>query len=214
MYTIIIGCGRVGSQIAMMLSAEGHEVTVVDRKKESFRRLGSAFEGITITGMGFDERVMREAGAERADALAAVTELDNTNLMTAEVASKIFNIPKVIARLSHPDKEGTYKKLNIDYILGTRLIAQKFFEKFFESRVILQLSIDKETNVIEFKIGQKANGKLIKELEIPHQFRIFTITRNGQSIIVDDNTILNTEDSVIAVAKRQAIVSRKWLWGA
>jgi trk system potassium uptake protein TrkA len=212
MYSIIVGCGRVGSQLATMLSVEGHEVAVVDKNPEAFKRLGSAFEGLTIRGVGFDERVLRDAGAERADSLAAVTDLDNTNLMTAEVASSIFEIPKVIARLFHPDKEETYKKLNLDYILGTRLIAQKFFEKFFESRVVLQLPIDPETNVIEFKIGQKAAGKKVGELEIPHLFKIFTTSRNGQSIIVDENTELKLDDRVIAVAKRQIIVKRKWIW--
>lgn len=212
MYTIIVGCGRVGSQLAMMLSMEGHEVAVIDKSADSFRRLGSAFEGLTIKGMGFDERVLRDAGAERADALAAVTDLDNTNLMAAEVASRIFEIPKVIARLYHPDREATYKKLNVDYILGTRLIAQKFFEKFFESRVVLQLPIDSETNVIEFKIGQKAAGKKVKELEVPHLFKIFTTTRNGESVIVDENTELLENDQVVAVCKRQSLVKRKWIW--
>jgi len=98
MNAIVVGCGRVGSQLATMLSVEGHNVTVIDRDEDAFRRLGSTFNGVTVKGLGFDEEVLDEAGIREADVFAAVTDLDNTNLMAAEVARKIFHVPHVVAR--------------------------------------------------------------------------------------------------------------------
>ena len=102
MYIIVIGCGRVGAQLASFLSGEGHDVVVIDTNPKAFRRLGAVFNGKTFVGVGFDIELLKKAGAEKADAVAVVTDLDNTNIMVAQVAKKIFNISKVITRLVSP----------------------------------------------------------------------------------------------------------------
>jgi len=99
MYVIIVGCGRVGSELAKLLSAEGHNVVVIDKNRESFDRLGKSFNGITLLGNGFNLELLREVGIKGADAFCAVTNGDNTNLIAAQVAKKIFGVPKVIARV-------------------------------------------------------------------------------------------------------------------
>ncbi len=99
MYVVIVGCGRVGSELAKLLSQEGHNVVVIDKEQRSFARLGHAFNGITLTGNGFDVELLKEAGIEKTDAFCAVTNGDNTNIMAAQVAKKIFKVPKVIARI-------------------------------------------------------------------------------------------------------------------
>ena len=99
MYVIVVGCGRVGSQLATFLSEEGHDVAIIDKTADAFRRLGSTFNGLTVQGLGFDQDTLREAGVEKADVFAAVTDLDNTNMMAVEVATKIFSVPRAIARL-------------------------------------------------------------------------------------------------------------------
>jgi len=96
MYVIIVGCGRVGSELAKILSSEGHNVVVIDRNPESFRRLGQSFNGLTLVGSGFDTELLRSAGISQADAFCAVTNGDNTNLISAQVAKKIFKVPKVL----------------------------------------------------------------------------------------------------------------------
>ncbi|MFA5338299.1 MAG: NAD-binding protein [Candidatus Omnitrophota bacterium] len=98
MYVIIVGCGRVGSELAKLLSNEGHDVVVIDKSPSSFDRLGGTFNGITLVGNGFDQDLLKSAGIEKADAFCTVTNGDNTNLISAQVAKKIFNVPKVIAR--------------------------------------------------------------------------------------------------------------------
>ena len=89
MHVIIVGCGRVGSQLAQILSQEGHNVVIIDKKSSAFKRLGTDFNGITIVGVGFDPEILRRAGIERAEALAAVTNGDNSNIMVSEIAKKI-----------------------------------------------------------------------------------------------------------------------------
>ncbi|MEK7868403.1 MAG: NAD-binding protein, partial [Candidatus Omnitrophota bacterium] len=98
MHIIIAGCGRVGSELARLLSNEGHDVIIIDKNKSSFDRLRGTFNGVTLVGSGFDTGLLKQAGIEKADAFCAVTNGDNTNLISAQVAKKIFNVPKVIAR--------------------------------------------------------------------------------------------------------------------
>lgn len=126
---IIIGCGRVGSQLAKLMSNNNHNVCVIDKSAEAFANLGSGFNGSTVQGIGYNETTLVAAGVEEADILAAVTQFDTTNLMTAEVASRIFEVPHVITRLYNPDHERAYTQLGIDYVCGTSLVAETIFDK-------------------------------------------------------------------------------------
>ena len=126
---IVVGCGRVGSQLANMLSDNGSNVCVIDRNVDAFANLGRNFNGSTIQGVGFDEETLEKAGVDECDVVAAVTQLDNTNLMCCEVASRLFGVPHVIARLYNPDHERAYMQLGIDYVCGTSLVAEDVFSK-------------------------------------------------------------------------------------
>src|SRR3990167_6830747 len=123
MYVIILGCGRVGSELAKLLSSEGHNVVLIDRNPASFERLGRTFNGITLVGNGFDLELLKTAGITQANAFCAVTNGDNTNLVAAQVAKKIFNVPKVIVRVYDPNRANIYKALGLDVISGTILFA-------------------------------------------------------------------------------------------
>ena len=119
MNIIVVGCGRVGSHLATLLSDDGHNVSVIDRRADSFAALGHDFNGTTVKGVGFDEEVLQEAGVEDCDVVAAVTSNDNTNLMVAEVARRIFGVKHVITRLYAPKREKTYTQLGIDFACGS-----------------------------------------------------------------------------------------------
>ncbi len=97
-----MGCGRVGAQLAALLDSDGHSVTVLDTDSYSFRRLPSTFSGTALLGNGIDEETLRKAGIEEADAFVAVTQGDNRNVMAAQIAKHIFNVPKVICRIYDP----------------------------------------------------------------------------------------------------------------
>lgn len=123
MHVVILGCGRVGATLAMMLEAEGHSVAIIDRDRESFRRLSRGFRGKTILGIGIDEDVLRKAGIERAGGFAATTNGDNTNIMSAQIVKVKYKVPRVIARIYDPLRADAYKELGIDTISPTLLGA-------------------------------------------------------------------------------------------
>lgn len=123
MHVVILGCGRVGASLALMLEGEGHNVAIIDRDREAFRRLGGRFRGKTILGIGIDEDVLRKAGIERADGFAATTNGDNTNIMSAQIAKVKYKVPHVIARIYDPLRAEAYRELGIDTIAPTLLGA-------------------------------------------------------------------------------------------
>ena len=108
MKVVILGCGRLGAHLARRLDREGNEVAVIDRNAEAFSRLGSEFRGRMVFGTGIDEDILRRAGIENADAFIAVTNGDNTNAMASEIAKLVFSVPRVVARLYDPVREGTF----------------------------------------------------------------------------------------------------------
>lgn len=200
MNIVVVGCGRVGSQLATMLSVEGHNVVVIDRDESAFRRLGSTFNGVTIKGLGFDEEVLEQAGIREADAFAAVTNLDNTNLMAAEVARKIFGVKHVVARLYNPVRERTYQQLDLDYVCGTTLVAENLMEKIKAGHGHHLNSID-DIEVIEFKAGKSVEGKRVGDLEIERHFRVFAVRRSRTSHIPDAAMVLHEGDIIFGAVK-------------
>lgn len=203
MNVVVVGCGRVGSQLATLLSVEGHNVVVIDKDSESFKRLGTAFNGVTIKGLGFDEEVLEEAGARDCDAFAAVTNLDNTNLMAAEVARKVFDVPHVVARLYNPVRERTYQQLGLDYVCGTTLVAETLLDKIMAGHGHHLASVG-DVEVIQFKASEFVDGKRVGDIEIDHRFRIAVVARGDAMFVPDDATVLHTGDVVVASVKDEA----------
>lgn len=205
MNIVVVGCGRVGSQLATMLSVEGHNVVVIDKDEEAFRRLGGTFNGVTLVGLGFDEEVLEQAGIGEADAFAAVTNLDNTNLMAAEVARKIFGVRHVVARLYNPVRERTYQQLGLDYVCGTTLVAESLMEKIKSGHGHHLKHID-EVEIVEFRAGPAVEGKRVAEIEIPHRFRVFCVSRTKTSYVPDDDMVLHEGDVIFGAVKDEAFI--------
>lgn len=128
MKIVILGCGRVGAYLAQTLDAGGDDVTIVDRNRDSFARLGSNYGGKMVLGTGIDEDVLRKAGIEKADSFIAVTNGDNTNAMAAQIAKLIFKVPHVVARLYDPVREETYHLLGLETVCSTVMGAERIRE--------------------------------------------------------------------------------------
>lgn len=201
MYVIIVGCGRVGSEMAKLLSNEGHNVVVIDKSPASFERLGGTFNGLTMVGNGFDLALLKQAGIEKADAFCAVTNGDNTNLISAQVAKKIFKVPKVLARVYDPQRAHIYAALGLDIISGTILFASMLRDKIIESRFSSYLIETKELGVIEIDVQNNLAGKTIAELNMPGEFLVVAIRRLEGVIIPDAKTALRLKDTLMAVVK-------------
>mgnify|MGYP002633660272 CR=1 FL=1 len=129
MKVIIMGCGRVGAQLATLMDTEGHDVIALDTDTYSFRRLPANFKGKALVGNGLEEDVLKKAGIEDADAFVAVTEGDNRNVMAAQMALKIFNVPKVLCRIYDPLRRDLYTILGLDALSPTTIFAELLKEK-------------------------------------------------------------------------------------
>lgn len=127
MYIIIAGCSKVGASLVNMLSEEDNNIVVIDRDKNNFLQLGSGSNCMTITGMPIDEDVLREAGIEKADALAAVTPDDNTNIMVAQIAQQLYHVPKVIMQTNDPERQRVLTVMGLQTICPTMLAVESFF---------------------------------------------------------------------------------------
>jgi len=201
MYVIIVGCGRVGSELAKLLSNEGHNVVVIDRNPVSFERLGGTFNGLTRVGNGFDLELLKQVGIEKADAFCAVTNGDNTNLISAQVAKKIFKVPKVIARVYDPQRAHIYAALGLDIISGTILFAAMLRDKIIESRFSSYLIETKDLGVIEIEVKNNLVGQTIQDINLPGEFLVVAIRRMQGVILPEAQTILKNKDTLMAVVK-------------
>ena len=209
MNIIIVGCGRVGSQLAMLFSDRKDDVVVVDLEPESFASLGRNFEGRTVVGMGFDVDVLTEAGAEECDALIAATNIDNTNLMISEVARRLFEVPHVMARLYNPDRESAYVQLGLDYVCGTKLVAADLFSKIIAGHSSHVDSFG-DYEVLRFSLDLSREGVesiKVSELERDHEIRVIVFERaQGElSSIPSEDSVLHEGDIVLACVKSDRI---------
>ena len=129
MKIVIMGCGRVGARLAGLLDADGYSITIMDTNDYSFRRLSPDFNGTALVGDGIDEELLKRAGIEQADAFVAVTQGDNRNVMAAQIAKHIFNVPRVICRIYDPLRQELYATLGLETFTPTTIFAQMLKEK-------------------------------------------------------------------------------------
>jgi len=129
MKVVIMGCGRAGARLAGLLDIEGHNVTILDIDAYSFRRLSPEFAGTALVGNGIDEEALKKAGIEKADAFAALTQGDNRNIMAAQIAKHIFNVPKVVCRIYDPLRRELFNSLGIEALSPTTVFAQMLKEQ-------------------------------------------------------------------------------------
>lgn len=204
---IIVGCGRVGSQLANMLSRSDNNVTVIDREASSFANLGRDFNGATIQGVGFDEDVLVRAGIEDCDVVASVTQLDNTNLMVAEVADKLYHVPHVVARIHNPSHERAFSLLGIDFACGTTLVAEAIYSKIIAGNDYHMQTFG-DCEVIRCTLDLHApqrNSIRVSQLERPHGIRVIAFERADGSVssIPTADSILYHGDTILVCLRKE-----------
>ncbi|MDD3345285.1 MAG: TrkA family potassium uptake protein [Candidatus Omnitrophica bacterium] len=198
---IIAGCGRVGAELAKLLSGEGHDVVIIDKSRDSFHRLGDTFNGLTMVGNSFDLALLKQVGIEKTDAFCAVTNGDNTNLISAQVAKKIFHVPKVFARVYDPQRAHIYSALGLNIISGTMLFSSMLRDKIIESRFSSYLIESKDLGIIEIEVKNSLVGKTIQDINIPGEFIVSAIRRMQGVIIPESKTVLKNKDILMGVVK-------------
>jgi len=194
-YIIIAGCRKVGSNLAVVLSQSNHDVVVIDSDPDNLELLGSGFNGLTITGMPIDEDVLRSAGIEKADALAAVSNDDNMNVMISQVAKNLFHVPRVITRVYDPEREIVFNKIGLTTICPTTLAVEKIKE-FLLSADSHEKHLFHGTGIdfVYVRPGKKMIGRPAKAVE--NRF-VFGLIRNGRFILASPDLQIEVNDIVI-----------------
>jgi trk system potassium uptake protein TrkA len=184
MRVIIMGCGRVGEQLARLLTDEGHQVVVIDYDANALARLGSTFKGKLVQGVGFDRGVLMKAGIERTDAFAATSSSDNANIVAARIAHNIFHVPRVVARLYDPQRAEIYRRLGMLTISSTTWGAERLRELLTSAELDPILSLGSgEVSMINFEVPPQLAGRMVKNLSVPSEITVVAITRQGAAFI-------------------------------
>lgn len=206
---IVVGCGRVGSRLALMLSNYENNVCVIDRDPRAFASLGRDFNGATFAGVGYDEDVLMKAGIDECDFLAAVTQSDNVNLMVVEIARRLYDVPHAVARLYNTDHERAYLQLGIDYVCGTALVAEEIFSKI-SSGLGDHITTLGDCEVVQFALDlsqTRSDYIKVSDLESRHKIRVCAFERaDGEiSSIPTPSSVLYHGDTVL-VALRHGMI--------
>ncbi len=202
MHIVIMGCGRVGSTLAHILADRDNTVSVIDRDPEAFRRLGSAFKGDRVTGFGFDRAVLTQAGIERADAFAAVSSGDNSNIIAARVARETFGVQRVAARIYDPRRAEVYERLGIPTVATVRWTADQMLRKLLpEGGEPLWRDPTGRIVLAEVAFSPSWIGEQVKALEASTMTRIAFVDRLGQAFVPEPGTALQEGDVLHVVAK-------------
>lgn len=201
MHIVIMGCGRVGSSIAHTLEDQGHSVAVIDQDPEAFRKLRSGFKGIKVTGVGFDRDVLTEAGIERADAFAAVSSGDNSNVISARVARESFGVQRVVARIYDPRRASVYQRLGIPTVATVAWTADQMLRRLIpEGSESLWRDPTGAVVLAEVAYGDDWLGEKVCDLEEAAHTRVAFISRLGEAIMPSPALVLQEGDVVHVIA--------------
>lgn len=203
MKVIVMGCGRVGSQVSNLLAQRGHDVTVIDhRDADASSRLGPNFKGQVLHGLGFDRDVLHRAGISTADAFIAASSSDNANIVAARIARTIFRVPRVVARMYDPRRAEIYQRLGLSTISGTQLGVRQIYDMVTHTDLDVLYKFGRgEVSVLTVEVDFHLAGRSGRDLTIPGEVMIFSVTRDDHAFIPTAGTEFREGDILhLAVA--------------
>jgi trk system potassium uptake protein TrkA len=199
-HIVIMGCGRVGSTIAHTLEARGHSVAVIDQDADAFRRLGADFTGITVTGIGFDREVLTSAGIEHADAFAAVSSGDNSNIISARLARETFAVPRVVARIYDPKRAEVYERLGIPTVATVRWTADRMVRHLVpDGHQEIWRDPTSSVAIVELPLHPGWISRPVRALEDATGARVAYVMRFGLGTLPTESTVLQDGDQVFVL---------------
>lgn len=215
MKVIVMGCGRVGSKVSLLLSEQGHHVTVVDHQDaDAESRLGENFKGKLIHGIGFDESVLISAGIKKADAFIAASASDNANIVGARIAQFIYKVPRVVTRLFDPSRAEIYERLGLRTVSTTAMGASQIFEIVTRGELEISRSFGQgEVSMIKAQIGHDLDGKYVKDISIAGEVILTAIIRDDKAFIPTLGSQLKFGDIAFINAHTSGIERLKSLLG-
>ena len=206
MHIVIMGCGRLGSTLAHKLDASGHSVAVIDQNSDAFRRLGAEFSGITVTGIGFDRDVLRAAGIEHADAFAAVSSGDNSNIISARLAHETYGVTRVVARIYDSRRAQVYERLGIPTVATIRWAADRMVRHLVpEGTVEVFRDPTSSVSIVEAPLHTDWVGQSIRQLEEATGTRVAYLMRFGIGSLAGPSTVLQDGDQVFMLVNDEIV---------
>lgn len=208
MHVVIMGCGRVGSSLAHNLEDAGHDVAVIDQNKDAFRRLGPHFSGRRVLGIGFDRETLTEAGIESADAFAAVSSGDNSNILAARVARETFGVHNVVARIYDPGRAEVYQRLGIPTVATVRWTADQILRRLTpHGTEPAWRDPSGSIRIAESTYDSSWVGERVGRLERESGARVAFLTRLGEGLVPTSDTVVQDGD-LVHLAIREADVDQ------
>ena len=196
-----MGCGRVGSTLARSLEDRNHTVSVIDSEPDAFRRLGPGFNGDKIAGMGFDQEVLEKAGIRRADAFAAVSSGDNSNIIAARVARETFGVDKVVARIYDAKRAAVYERLGIPTVATVPWATDRFLHNLLRDDPTTKWRDPSgSVAVVLLDFHEGWIGRKVSLLEDATHSRVAFIIRFGTGILPDKKTVIQSDDEIYVAA--------------
>ncbi len=206
MRVIIMGCGRVGSELSNELVDDGHDVTVIDKNPEAFFRYPPGDGATTVVGLGFDRDVLAEAGIEEADAFVAVSSGDNSNIVSARVALENFHVPKVVARIYDPRRADIYERLNIPTVATTRWGVKQIQLMLFHDRQEIRETLGGgELLRMRMPVGPHMVGKPATSFDVPGKILIAGVSRGGGGFLPTPESTLQAGDYLVVMLTKDGM---------
>lgn len=208
MHVIVVGCGRVGSELAVNLEKSGHSVAIIDKNKRAFRRVPEDWKGRQVVGFGFDRDDLEEAGAREAGALAAVTSGDNSNVLTARIARENYQIANVVARIYDPRRAVIYQRLGIPTVATVTWTTDQVMRRLLpDSSAIEWTDPTGAVSLIERNLPERWAGRPLNSLMDDPDMRLVLVTRSGAATVATPDMI-GQEGDVLLLAVRNEAVGR------
>ncbi|NLV28003.1 MAG: TrkA family potassium uptake protein [Methanomicrobiales archaeon] len=212
MNIIIFGCGRMGSGLAHRLVQSHHTITIIDHDPKAFERLGTSYTGKTIIRDALDRESFHESGIERADGVAAVTGNDAVNIVVARAARQMYRVPKVIARTHDPRYADIYHKLGIETVTNVALGIERISEMLTFSHLdIIHGLGNNEVGIVKYEIHPTLAGHQVKDLTIPGEIIIISLTRRGKTMIPTLGATFEKGDVIYLAVEEQSVDKLKEL---
>ncbi len=204
-HVVVVGCGRVGRELAVALERDGHSVSVIDKDRNAFHELPDGFGGKAVLGFGFDRDHLEQAGIREASALAAVTNGDNSNILTARIARETFEVPYVVARIYDPRRAVIYRQLGIATVAAVAWTTDQVLRRLFPEKSVSEWTDASGTvSLVEWALPDQWCGRKLTELDERDRFRLVALTRGGQARLVGPELVGQEGDILHLVVRNDA----------
>jgi trk system potassium uptake protein len=201
-YVIIVGCGKVGSRFAKVLSFEGHDVVVIDSDINQLKSLGDDFDGLTLVGIPIDKEVLKSSGIENADAFIALTPEDNINIMACQIAKEFYHVPSVLARIYDPSREHIFHHFGLETICPTKLTVEAMKALVLDDKKVKAITLGNESITFrEIEVDEKFEGKELMDAVVDEDEMVFGLIRDKHFLYNKAKLFLRKNDRVVVSKK-------------